>query len=89
MFGSIKEHLAAELDAIRQSGLYKGERVITTPQKARIGVAPRLSAALTKVRSYPCKDAVTVMNTNGSAITVWDKTIAAEDPNKPILAIKK
>ena len=38
MFGSIKEHLAGELDAIRQSGLFKGERLITTPQRARIGV---------------------------------------------------
>ena len=38
MFGSMKEHLAAELAGIRQSGLYKGERVITTPQQARIGV---------------------------------------------------
>ncbi len=38
MFGSIKEHLAGELAAIRQSGLYKGERLITTPQRARIGV---------------------------------------------------
>ena len=38
MFGSIKEHLAGELAGIRKSGLYKGERVITTPQRARIGV---------------------------------------------------
>jgi len=38
MFGSMKEHLAGELAGIRESGLYKGERVITTPQRARIGV---------------------------------------------------
>ena len=38
MFGSMKEHIASELDDIRDSGLYKGERVITTPQRARIGV---------------------------------------------------
>jgi glycine C-acetyltransferase len=38
MFGSMKEHLAGELAGIRQSGLYKGERVITTSQQARIGV---------------------------------------------------
>jgi glycine C-acetyltransferase len=41
MFGSIKEHLARGLAEIRESGLYKGERVITTPQGARIGVLER------------------------------------------------
>jgi len=38
MFGAMKEHLAGELKQIREAGLYKGERVITTPQRARIGV---------------------------------------------------
>ena len=31
MFGSIKAHLVDQLQQIRDSGLYKGERVITTP----------------------------------------------------------
>lgn len=39
MFGSFKEHLGSELDQIREAGLYKSERVILTPQGARIGVA--------------------------------------------------
>src|SRR5205809_7557233 len=38
MFGSMKTHLARQLDAIRQTGLYKQERVITSPQDARIRV---------------------------------------------------
>jgi len=38
MFGSIKEHLTRELEQLRQTGLYKSERVITTPQRARIAV---------------------------------------------------
>jgi glycine C-acetyltransferase len=38
MFGSIKEYLGDQLQEIRQGGLYKNERVITTPQRARIGV---------------------------------------------------
>ena len=38
MFGSIKEYLAGQLDEIRGAGLFKGERIITTPQRARIGV---------------------------------------------------
>ena len=30
MFGAIKEHLAGQLQEIRDAGLFKGERVITT-----------------------------------------------------------
>src|SRR5438105_6563923 len=39
MFGSIKTHLQAQLDAIRASGTYKRERILTTPQDAHIRVA--------------------------------------------------
>lgn len=38
MFGKIKEYLTEELDQIRQAGLYKSERIITTPQNNRIEV---------------------------------------------------
>jgi glycine C-acetyltransferase len=38
MFGSMKQFLSESLSEIRTGGLYKGERVITTPQGARIGV---------------------------------------------------
>jgi len=39
MFGSMKEHVTATLEDIRASGLYKHERLITTPQRVRIGTA--------------------------------------------------
>src|SRR2546422_2280172 len=38
MFGSMKQHLARQLDEIRAAGTYKQERVITSPQDARIQV---------------------------------------------------
>lgn len=38
MYGKMKEFLAAELDSIQAAGLYKNERIITTPQKADIEV---------------------------------------------------
>jgi glycine C-acetyltransferase len=38
MFGAMREHLADQLRQIRQSGLFKGERIITSPQQARVGV---------------------------------------------------
>ncbi len=39
MYTNVKAHLRETLDGIRSSGLYKAERVITSPQAARIEVA--------------------------------------------------
>jgi glycine C-acetyltransferase len=36
MYGNIQQELQQELDAIKEAGLYKKERIITTPQAARI-----------------------------------------------------
>ena len=39
MYGAYKEHLQAQLDEIRSSGLYKSERIIVTPQGGDIKVS--------------------------------------------------
>jgi glycine C-acetyltransferase len=39
MYGSIKDHLQSELNQIRSSGLYKEERIIASPQSAKIRLA--------------------------------------------------
>ncbi len=39
MYGKIKEHLSAELDSIREAGLFKEERIITSPQDALIKIS--------------------------------------------------
>ncbi len=36
MYGNFKEHLIREIDDIRDAGLYKSERIITSPQQAEI-----------------------------------------------------
>jgi glycine C-acetyltransferase len=36
MYGKIKEYLAAEIEAIKDNGLYKKERIIASPQDAEI-----------------------------------------------------
>src|SRR5690606_9456123 len=36
MYGNIGEQLQQEIDELKSSGLYKSERVITTPQSAEI-----------------------------------------------------
>ncbi|MCT4581027.1 MAG: glycine C-acetyltransferase [Flavobacteriales bacterium] len=38
MYGKIKEHLQKELAEIKEAGLYKSERIITTPQGAEVHV---------------------------------------------------
>ncbi len=38
MYGKIKEHLQQEIKSIREAGLYKEERIIVTPQDAKIKV---------------------------------------------------
>ncbi|HUY92357.1 MAG TPA: glycine C-acetyltransferase [Pirellulales bacterium] len=43
MFRSMQSHLAKQLDEIRAAGLFKSERVITSPQQAHIGVLDRPS----------------------------------------------
>ena len=39
MYGKFKDHLANEISGIREAGLYKNERQITTPQGASVGIA--------------------------------------------------
>jgi glycine C-acetyltransferase len=36
MYGKLQQHLQHELDGIREAGLYKNERIITSPQNAEI-----------------------------------------------------
>ena len=38
MYGKFEQHLAAELEGIREAGFYKSERVITTPQGSQVAV---------------------------------------------------
>jgi len=39
MYGTIKEHLQEELKSIKEAGLYKSERIITSPQNAVIKIS--------------------------------------------------
>ena len=49
MFAALKNDLQQTLDAIRRDGLYKDERVITTPQGTRVGVAKSLGDGVSGV----------------------------------------
>jgi glycine C-acetyltransferase len=41
MYTTFKPHLAQQLQEIKDAGLFKGERVITSPQRARVAVTDR------------------------------------------------
>ena len=41
MYGAVSDILTRELESIEQAGLYKKERLITSPQKASISVGPQ------------------------------------------------
>lgn len=41
MYGAIRNHLADELESIRDAGLFKAERLMTTPQQSHVGVVDR------------------------------------------------
>jgi glycine C-acetyltransferase len=41
MFGAMKTHLGKQLEDIRGGGLFKAERVLSSPQRAHVGVAGR------------------------------------------------
>jgi len=43
MYDSMKQHLQRQLAEIQRSGLYKAERILTSPQQARIEVSPARS----------------------------------------------
>jgi glycine C-acetyltransferase len=39
MYGEIKEHLQSELQSIEENGIFKTERIITSPQGAEITIS--------------------------------------------------
>jgi glycine C-acetyltransferase len=39
MFGTIKQHLAGQIDEIKTAGLFKGERILATAQQPHVAVA--------------------------------------------------
>jgi glycine C-acetyltransferase len=41
MYGAIQQHLTGQLDEIKKAGLWKGERVLSSPQQAHVGVTGR------------------------------------------------
>ena len=54
VYGKMKEALRAELAAVRDAGLFKEERIITTPQGVEIEVAGR-GRVSSEIRQVLCR----------------------------------
>ncbi|MFT5279313.1 MAG: glycine C-acetyltransferase [Bacteroidia bacterium] len=52
MYGAFQDFLAKELEAIDEAGLYKRERIITTPQGAEVGVSTGQNVVIMCANNY-------------------------------------
>ncbi|MDP6794517.1 MAG: glycine C-acetyltransferase [Verrucomicrobiota bacterium] len=77
MYGDLKTQLQSELDEIRASGLYKGERVIDTPQAARVGVGEQSVLNLCANNYLGLANHPEVIDAAGAALDEWGYGLAS------------
>jgi len=77
MYGDLKTRLQFELDEIRTAGLYKGERVINTPQAARVGVGERSVINLCANNYLGLASHPEVINAARAALDEWGYGLAS------------
>jgi glycine C-acetyltransferase len=78
MYTSMRTHVQVTLDEIRSGGLYKGERVITSPQGARIEVAGSASVLNLCANNYlGLADHPTVVAAAHAALDEWGYGMAS------------
>tara|TARA_Y100000589_G_scaffold231906_1_gene219434 strand:- start:701 stop:1882 length:1182 start_codon:yes stop_codon:yes gene_type:complete len=77
MYGDLKTQLQAELDEIRAAGLYKGERVIDTPQAARVNVGEQSVLNMCANNYLGLASHPEVINTARTALDEWGYGLAS------------
>ena len=77
MYGDLKTQLLAELDEIRAAGLYKGERVIDTPQAARVNVGEQSVLNMCANNYLGLASHPEVINTARTALDEWGYGLAS------------
>jgi glycine C-acetyltransferase len=78
MYGAIQQHLAAQLDEIRQAGLFKGERVLSSPQRAHVGVTGRADVLNMCANNYlGLADHPEVVRAAHAALDQWGNGMAS------------
>ncbi len=78
MYRAIREHLTKELDQIRHAGLWKGERVLTTPQQAHVGVRGRQDVLNLCANNYlGLADHPEIVQAAHEALDAWGNGLAS------------
>jgi glycine C-acetyltransferase len=78
MYGAIQQHLAAQLDEIRAAGLYKSERVLSSPQRAHVGVQGRAEVLNMCANNYlGLADHPEVIQAAHEALDLWGNGMAS------------
>ena len=78
MYGALQRHLSAQLEEIKAAGLWKGERVLTTPQQAHVGVAARANVLNMCANNYlGLADHPEVVSAAHEALDRWGNGMAS------------
>jgi glycine C-acetyltransferase len=78
MYGAIQQHLADQLDEIRKAGLFKGERVLSSPQRAHVGVQGRAEVLNMCANNYlGLADHLEVIRAAHEALDQWGNGMAS------------
>lgn len=77
MFGNLKSHLREELKGIREAGLYKGERIIESPQDSRIKVGNALTLNFCANNYLGLADHPEVVKAAAQALEEWGFGLAS------------
>jgi glycine C-acetyltransferase len=78
MYGAIQQHLADQLDEIRKAGLFKGERVLSSPQRAHVGVQGRAEVLNMCANNYlGLADHLEVIRAAHEALDHWGNGMAS------------
>jgi glycine C-acetyltransferase len=78
MYGTLKQHLAAQLDEIRAAGLFKGERVLTSPQRPHAALPGRPDVLMMCANNYlGLADHPEVIRAAHEALDHWGNGLAS------------
>ncbi len=78
MYGAMRQDLAGQLEQIRSAGLWKGERVLTSPQQAHVGVGERIDVLNMCANNYlGLADHPEVVQAAHEALARWGNGMAS------------
>jgi glycine C-acetyltransferase len=78
MYGAIQQHLSTQIDEIQQAGLFKRERVLSSPQDAHVGVVGRANVLNMCANNYlGLADHPEIVTAAHAALERWGNGLAS------------